>query len=50
MCFRIQWTLGKHLLPPAGSASDFPAESCWKMFEEMVGERLGEYGGWGKTS
>ena len=29
MCFSIQWTLGKHFLPPAGYGSIFPAKSCW---------------------
>ena len=28
MCFSIQWTLGKHFLPPAGYGSIFPAKSC----------------------
>ena len=27
-CFRIQQTLGKHILPPAGCGKVFPAKSC----------------------
>ena len=28
-CFRIQQTLGKHILPPARCGNVFPAKSCW---------------------
>ena len=28
MCFKIQWILGKHFLPPAGCESVFAAKSC----------------------
>ena len=34
-CFRIQRTLGKQFLPPAGCENVFPAKSC-QMLEELV--------------
>ena len=34
--FGIQWTLGKHFLPPAGCGSVFPAKIFVEMLEEVV--------------